>query len=285
MRHPALLNVPRLVLYLTACFVCGLIVVACEAGLIRVPATVWWCEGLIYAFVWGGLTYLLWFVVRFSGIVPSDGVSRTSLLNRRGLLLIVTLLWAGLGVALESLLFPTYYHAFLPTLPLKIVLGVALFGAVIRTYVAWMESEETEAEETLVPASAPTSAVEKNTATETSSTSETKSGPMEVITIKSGQQIHRIQASEIHYIQADGDYVHIYTSQGRFLKEQTMKYFEDNLDSRDFLRIHRSCIVRLDNISRIELYEKQQYRVRLKDGQTLKASQAGYRMLREALRL
>jgi len=94
-----------------------------------------------------------------------------------------------------------------------------------------------------------------------------------------------VQVSDILYLQAEGDYVMIHTAEGKYLKEQTMKYFEENLPAERFVRIHRSCIVHADCISKIELYEKQNYRITLKSGQQLKASSTGYKQLKAALKL
>jgi len=87
------------------------------------------------------------------------------------------------------------------------------------------------------------------------------------------------------YLQAEGDYVMIYTPDEKFLKEQTMKYFEEHLPAERFVRIHRSCIVHVDCISKIELYEKQNYLIALKTGQKLRASATGFKQLKAALHL
>lgn len=103
--------------------------------------------------------------------------------------------------------------------------------------------------------------------------------------VKTGQRIHVILTSEIVYIQSDGDYVQIVTDQSKFLKEETMKYFEANLPNNLFVRVHRSYIVNLEKISRIETYEKNNQMLMLKNGDKIKASASGYRTLRDALGL
>jgi DNA-binding LytR/AlgR family response regulator len=90
---------------------------------------------------------------------------------------------------------------------------------------------------------------------------------------------------EILYLQADGDYVQIHTINGKYLKEQTMKYFELHLPAGQFVRVHRSTIVNVEMISRIELYEKQSQQLTLKNGQQVKTSPSGYKALRAALNL
>ncbi len=104
------------------------------------------------------------------------------------------------------------------------------------------------------------------------------------ISVKKGSEIHIVKADELLYMLAEGDYVMLYTSEGRFLKEQTMRWFEEHLPDH-FVRIHRSCIVNIDEIARVELFGKENYRVRLKNGAVLKASINGYRALKIRLGL
>lgn len=103
------------------------------------------------------------------------------------------------------------------------------------------------------------------------------------ITVKEGSRIHIIKTGEINYIQAYGDYVMLFTANGKHIKEQTMKYFEANLPG-EFIRIHRSCIVNSEKILRAELFGKESYSVYLKDGVCLRASISGYKLLKERLR-
>jgi two-component system LytT family response regulator len=102
------------------------------------------------------------------------------------------------------------------------------------------------------------------------------------IAVKDRQQIHVVPVDDIDYIEADGDYVKLHTAKNAFLKEKTMKYFEENLPSQ-FIRIHRSYIVNVNGVSKIELYEKESYRVYLKNGVVLRASSTGYKALKDAV--
>lgn len=104
------------------------------------------------------------------------------------------------------------------------------------------------------------------------------------VSVKKGQDIHIVRIDELQYVQAEGDYVLLYTAAGRFLKEQTMRWFEEHLPDH-FVRIHRSSIVNIDEIARVELFGKENYHVRLKNGTVLKASINGYRMLKVRLDL
>jgi two-component system LytT family response regulator len=98
-----------------------------------------------------------------------------------------------------------------------------------------------------------------------------------------GNKITVIPVDLIWYIEAQDDYVMIYSELGNHLKEKTMKYFEEHLPADSFIRIHRSYIVNLSQISGIELYEKDTHLVSLKSGARLKASKDGYKRLREKI--
>lgn len=107
-----------------------------------------------------------------------------------------------------------------------------------------------------------------------------QSDTIERIAIKQGSKIHIIQTESIDYIEANGDYVLIYTPDGRYIKEKTMKYYEAHLDSNQFVRIHRSYIVNVNSISRVEAYEKESHIVILKNDVRLKVSTEGYKQLK-----
>lgn len=105
------------------------------------------------------------------------------------------------------------------------------------------------------------------------------------VSVKDGSRIHIIHLEELLYLQAGGDYVTLFTPGGQYVKEQTMKYFETHLPPALFVRIHRSCIVNAEQILRVELFGKENYQVRLKNGVCLRASNAGYKLLKERLSL
>jgi two-component system LytT family response regulator len=106
------------------------------------------------------------------------------------------------------------------------------------------------------------------------------------IAVKQRNQIYVIPIGDIDYIEADGDYVLLHTPQGNFLKERTMKYFESNLPPQQVVRIHRSYIVNVDKVIRIELYEKEGYHIHLRGNKDIiKASAMGYKSLKEHIKL
>ncbi len=105
------------------------------------------------------------------------------------------------------------------------------------------------------------------------------------VTVKDNKRIHIIPVEEISCIEADGDYVKIHSLRGVFLKEATMKWFADNLPYKQFVRVHRSYIVQVARVKGVDLYEKESYNVHLDSGETVRATAAGYRLLREVMGL
>lgn len=103
------------------------------------------------------------------------------------------------------------------------------------------------------------------------------------VVVKTGSKIKVIPIEEIKYFEANDDYVMIYTIDGRYLKQATMKYFEQNLPEDKFVRIHRSYIVNIQKIVQLELYEKESYMVVLNDQTKLKTSKSGYKNIKERL--
>ncbi|MGQ1909928.1 LytR/AlgR family response regulator transcription factor [Marinifilum sp. RC60d5] len=105
------------------------------------------------------------------------------------------------------------------------------------------------------------------------------------VVVKSRNKIDVIAVDKIKYFEAQDDYVMIYTSQGKYLKQKTMKYFETHLNPKDFCRIHRSYLLRIDQISQLQPYEKDSWVVVLKSGESLKVSRNGFKLLKKQLEL
>ncbi len=103
------------------------------------------------------------------------------------------------------------------------------------------------------------------------------------IVVKKGNDIHVIPVDDLIYIEAKDDYVMLYTEKGRYLKEKTMKYYESHLDSSRFVRVHRSFIVRIDQVKRLEPYGKSSHLAILHQGQKVNVSSSGYKKLKEVL--
>lgn len=103
------------------------------------------------------------------------------------------------------------------------------------------------------------------------------------IVVKTGNKIKIIPEPDILYLEADGDYVMIYTPEGRYLKSKTMQYFENTLDHKKFLRVHRSHMLQLSQIVRLEPYEKDSHVAILKSGAQIPVSRSGYAKLKQVL--
>jgi two-component system LytT family response regulator len=104
---------------------------------------------------------------------------------------------------------------------------------------------------------------------------------LERIVVKSGTKIKVIPVDRIIYLEAQDDYIMIYTDEGKHLKQGTMKYYEDHLDETKFIRVHRSYIVRMDQVVQLEPYAKDNYIIKLKNGSALKISRNGLKNLKE----
>lgn len=106
---------------------------------------------------------------------------------------------------------------------------------------------------------------------------------LERVVVKSGSRIKVIPVEKICYLEAQDDYVMIYTDESKHLKQATMSYFEENLDQNTFIRIHRSYIIRIDQVMQLEPYGKDNYVAKLKNGTTLRVSKSGLKNLKEKL--
>jgi len=105
------------------------------------------------------------------------------------------------------------------------------------------------------------------------------------IVIKDGSKIKIIPVHDVMYLEAADDYVKIHTKDGYFLKNKTMNHFEQVLDKSQFVRSHRSYIVNIQQITRIDPYEKDSHVAVLRSGVKVPVSRNGYGKLREVLGL
>lgn len=108
---------------------------------------------------------------------------------------------------------------------------------------------------------------------------------LERIAVKVRTKIEIIAVENIIVFEAQDDYIQIYSDKGKYLKNMTMKYLEEHLDSNIFQRTHRSFIVNINNIERIEKAEKDNFYIIMKNNITAKASKSGYSVLKEKLNL
>ena len=103
--------------------------------------------------------------------------------------------------------------------------------------------------------------------------------PLERILVKDRNRIHILPVKEISHVEAQDDYVALYSEERSFLKKETLSGLEKRLDSRHFVRIHRSYLLNIDFLSKIEPYTKDSKIAVLNDGKTLPVSRSGYQRL------
>lgn len=103
------------------------------------------------------------------------------------------------------------------------------------------------------------------------------------IVVKTNSQIIIVPTTEIYYIEAFDDYVKIFTKDNYYLKKKTMTYYEEILDSSLFFRTHRSFIINLNQLTKVEPLEKNTYVALLKSGKKIPISRTGYSKLKEKL--
>lgn len=105
------------------------------------------------------------------------------------------------------------------------------------------------------------------------------------VVVKNGSKIKIIPVHDVFYLEAADDYVKIHTPEGYFLKNKTMNHFEKSLDPNQFVRSHRSYIVNVQQITRIDPYEKDNHIAILRSGAKVPVSRNGYGKLKEVLGL
>ena len=105
--------------------------------------------------------------------------------------------------------------------------------------------------------------------------------PVERLLVRDGAKVHVIQAERLDYAVARDDYVELFADGRSFLKHQTLADLEAQLDRARFVRIHRSYLVNVERIAKIEPYAKDSRVAVLKDGRELPMSRAGYARIRD----
>jgi len=103
------------------------------------------------------------------------------------------------------------------------------------------------------------------------------------IVVRDGAKIHVIPLDKLDYAEAQDDYVALHSEGKSYLKQQPIGALEATLDAARFVRIHRSAIVNLERVTRIEPYAKDSRVAILADGTRLPVSRSGYARLLEAM--
>ena len=252
--------IPMLVLAL-ALVVFQVALVCGYTGNDYLPALV---DGIVTIGWLAAIAYLAWFVVGLVSLFQTDVI----------MIIVGILLWlAGSFMICDIMvkIVGVSYIPFAQTIPFRLLFGLPTLIAVTLWYRLIVTKEEVQNQE-----------LEKELAVN----KQQEGLPIELIdriTVKDGSRIHLVKTDELIYIQACGDYVMLITPTGEYLKEQTMKYFETHLSPDTFVRVHRSTIVNVTQISRVELFGKETYQLLLKNGVKLRVSLSGYRLLKERL--
>lgn len=107
--------------------------------------------------------------------------------------------------------------------------------------------------------------------------------PRERIVVRDGARVHVIPLEKLDYAEAQDDYVALHSAGKTYLKQQPIAQLEAQLDPARFVRIHRSTLVNLERVTRIEPYGKESRLAVLSDGTRLPVSRSGYARLLEAM--
>jgi hypothetical protein len=247
--------------YIAVCFATAAIY-AFSVG--NLPVLYRMTDACIYGFLLCFMGMILRNIFRFA--IPKHQEPEYRIVLLLSLAVLSGITTVGIETFVMYLLSPSSFRHFIATVPVRIFISLLIF-AVMRLHYLLRESKES---------------VYKEKVTEEADVPSVSAQPVERITVRSGQKIKIIAIDEIFYIKAEGDYISIHTSEGSWLKEQTMKHTEDMLPPDKFIRIHRSFIVNTNYISRIERYGEQQ-QVVLHNREKIKISAARYRSLRHIL--
>ncbi|HLP05064.1 MAG TPA: LytTR family DNA-binding domain-containing protein [Paludibacter sp.] len=275
MFQPILGSIGRTIRYVLVWIVYAVFHVFVLLPLTDLPVGIIILDGFVHAVVLGFEGMLLLIVIKYGNYSVLNRFQQ--LINFTALGLLSIGLWLGSGYGLMYWFFDTGVSLkMLPELPALGLIGLLVYLLMIQHFRCVLGQTGLNENNGNEPDAQPQTRLPQKT---------TETEILERIAVKSGSKIHVVLVPEIIYLQADGDYVQLFTTNGKFLKEQTMKYFEEHLPENQFVRVHRSVIVNVEMISRIELYEKQSQQLTLKNGQQIKTSPAGYKALRAALNL
>src|SRR5688572_32832894 len=114
---------------------------------------------------------------------------------------------------------------------------------------------------------------------------ELKAGPryLERLVIKNGGRVFFLHVQDVHCIEAEGNYVRVYDNQKGYLLRETISSLEEQLDPKQFLRIHRSAIVKIDRIKEMQPWFHGEYRIIMENGKQLALSRNYRANLQEAV--
>ncbi len=245
--------------YITVCFATAVIYAFALKG--DLPVVPCLADTVLYGGLLSLSGFVLWNTFKFA-IPAANYTLGYQLIFIAALIIPAGLLITGIETLVLYLLFPSRFGSFIYTIPARLFITLLIFIIIRLFYTTTQHTTASSGKRAIPPAVAVL--------------------PIDRITIRTGQKIKIIPVKDIIYIKADGDYISVCTSEGSWLKEQTMKHTEDILPADRFVRIHRSYIVNINHISRIERYgEKQQ--VILHNNEKIKISAARYQTLRQII--
>ncbi|MDR2027221.1 MAG: LytTR family transcriptional regulator DNA-binding domain-containing protein [Prevotellaceae bacterium] len=243
--------------------------------LVSLPFWTLFADALFHAVLFAGLCIILWIVLqngKYETLMPLQRILCYGILA-----VTIVALGTGTGYFLDYVfLGEEDVYALVSTLPVKALAGLMLYVIFVLSFYIDLQRTETE------PETEPET--EQSEKPESGQNTPADTELLERIMVKTKQTIKVIPVNDIVYLRSEGDYVMIISGDGKYLKEQTMKYFESRLPKSLFIRVHRSYIVNIEYISAIESYGKQNQQALMKNGDWLKVSPAGYKALKSALR-
>ena len=219
-------------------------------------------DSVIYGVILFAAGNILWNIFRYA--IPLKRVSGYQFIILYTLSILTSILIVSIETFTLYLCFPDCLNDFVHTIPVRLFISWLFFVIFRLFYISYL--------------------VEENIPNRANEPLLAKTEMIDRLTVRYGQKIKIIPIHEIIYFKADGDYVDIYTAEGHWLKEQTMKYSEEVLPPDRFVRTHRSYIVNIHHISRIERYGEQQLII-LSNGEKIKISNARYQILKQLLGL
>lgn len=105
------------------------------------------------------------------------------------------------------------------------------------------------------------------------------------LVLKTNSGIDVVSVVNIDYLTSADDYTEITCGTKKYLKQKTLRFYDEHLDRGQFIRIHRTAILNISRIARLEPYGKESWIAVLKDGAKLPVSKTGYQRLKELLNL
>ena len=105
------------------------------------------------------------------------------------------------------------------------------------------------------------------------------------IVVRDGTSLHVIPVNQLDYAEAQDDYVALHTRGKAHLKQQAISHLESSLDPGRFVRVHRSFLVNLERVAKVEPYTKDTRVAVLSDGSKIPVSRSGYLRLKELMQV